>query len=96
MCIITVYYTLQHVSTFDFVFLLFSPYIGQCLHLGVIIPVVTAAHDRRSGTTHHHRTHGRTDEGTSKKIELTDGSTEVSSVILVSPEDDQCCSKHLV
>jgi hypothetical protein len=48
----------------------------------------TAEHDTIGGITHHHRTRGRIDEGMVQKIELTNGSTAVSSAILESPEDD--------
>jgi hypothetical protein len=42
---------------------------------------ITAAHDTTRGTVHHLRAHGRIDEEV-PKIELTDGSTAVSSTIL--------------
>jgi hypothetical protein len=53
------------------------------------------SHDTIRWTTHHHREHGRIDEGISQKIKLTDESAAVSSAILVIPEDEQCWSKHV-
>jgi hypothetical protein len=55
----------------------------------------TATHDTTRGTTDQHRTHGDTDEGTSRKFNLRK-ETAVSATTLETPEDDQCWSKHVV
>jgi hypothetical protein len=49
---------------------------------------ITATLDTIRGTTHHHRTHGHTDEDISPKTELMNRSTAVSSAILEKHEED--------
>jgi hypothetical protein len=51
--------------------------------------LIRAAHDTIKGTIHHHATYRRIDEGIQQKLNLTDGSTAVSSVILETLEDNQ-------